>query len=120
MVNRIGGIDVWAAPAQTICTMRGGRGPVAHRSGTQTVGRVFRGTCNPMVISWPGRIEHDAETRDQFHHVVDIAPTIYDLLDIPLPEVVNGYPQMEMDGVSLAYTFDDAGAASQKTEHFRQ
>lgn len=118
-LDRIGGIDVLGGPRTDNMYHAGwawaGGTPF---KGTKLLGAYFGGTRNPMVISWPGRIEHDAETRDQFHHVVDIAPTIYDLLDIPLPEVVNGYPQMEMDGVSLAYTFDDAGAASQKTEQF--
>ena len=54
--------------------------------------------------------------RQQFHHVIDIAPTIYDILDIPEPKVVNGYEQMPIDGVSLAYTFGDAAAKPQKND----
>jgi arylsulfatase len=56
--------------------------------------------------------------RSQFHHVVDIAPTIYELLNIPHPRQVNGYEQIPMDGVSLAYTFDDPAAASRKQTQF--
>lgn len=86
--------------------------------GTKLMGAYFGGTRNPMVVNWPGRVVHDGEMRTQFHHVVDIAPTVYELLDIPHPDVVNGFSQMPMDGVSLAYTFTDAKAAPQKSEQF--
>ncbi|MGH7488611.1 MAG: sulfatase-like hydrolase/transferase, partial [bacterium] len=86
--------------------------------GTKLLGAYFGGTRNPMVVAWPGHIEHDGIMRQQFHHVVDIAPTIYDVLHIPAPKVVNGYEQMPIDGVSLAYTFGDGTAAPQKHEQF--
>ncbi|MFZ0240470.1 MAG: hypothetical protein WAL90_02400 [Desulfobacterales bacterium] len=56
--------------------------------------------------------------RTQFNHVVDIAPTIYELLAIPHPKVVNGWEQMPMDGISLAYTFDEPTAATHKQTQF--
>ncbi|MFO0990529.1 MAG: arylsulfatase [Hyphomicrobiales bacterium] len=86
--------------------------------GTKLLASYFGGTRNPMVISWPGHIKHDGKMRQQFHHVVDIAPTIYDILKIPPPKSVNGYEQMPIDGISLAYTFGDASAPSQKHEQF--
>ncbi|MGH9553439.1 MAG: sulfatase-like hydrolase/transferase, partial [Terriglobales bacterium] len=86
--------------------------------GTKLLGAYFGGTRNPMVVAWPGHIKHDGIMRQQFHHVVDIAPTIYDVLHIPAPKVVNGYEQMPIDGVSLAYTFGDGTAAPQKHEQF--
>lgn len=86
--------------------------------GTKLMGAYFGGTRNPMVVSWPGRIKHDGKMRQQFQHVIDIAPTIYDILDIPEPKVVNGYEQIRMDGTSLAETFGDASAKPQKTEQF--
>jgi arylsulfatase A-like enzyme len=86
--------------------------------GTKLMASYFGGTRNPMVVSWPGHIEHDGRMREQFHHVVDIAPTIYDLLDITPPEVVNGYEQMPIDGVSLAYTFDQPAAPTEKSVQF--
>lgn len=86
--------------------------------GTKLLASYFGGTRNPMVVSWPGRIKHDGKMRQQFHHVVDIAPTIYDILKIPQPKTVNGYEQMLMDGTSLAYTFGDAAAPPQKHEQF--
>ena len=80
---------------------------------TKLVAAHFGGTRNPLVVSWPNRIKPDPRMRNQFHHVVDVAPTIYEILGIKLPEVVNGYPQLEMDGRSFAYTFDDANAKSE-------
>ncbi len=77
---------------------------------TKLVAAHFGGTRNPLVVSWPKRIKPDAKVRGQFHHVVDIGPTLYELLDIPHPKVVNGLEQLPMDGVSMAYTFDDGDA----------
>ena len=118
-LDRIGGIEVLGGPRTDNMYHAGwawaGGTPF---KGTKLLGAYFGGTRNPMVVSWPQGIAHDGAMRSQFHHVVDIAPTIYELLDIPLPEVVNGYPQMQMDGVSLAYTFADANAAPQKSEQF--
>ncbi len=86
--------------------------------GTKLMGSYFGGTRNPMVVTWPGHIKHDGKYRRQFSHVVDIAPTIYDLLEIKPPQVVNGYEQMPIDGTSLAYTFPDADAKQQKDMQF--
>ncbi len=86
--------------------------------GTKLMAAYFGGTRNPMVVSWPGKITHDGKLRQQFHHVTDIAPTIYDVLDIPAPKVVNGYEQDPIDGTSLAYTFSDASAEGTKGSQF--
>jgi arylsulfatase A-like enzyme len=85
---------------------------------TKLLGAYFGGTRNPMVISWPKRIKPDKRMRSQFHHVVDIAPTIYEVLHIPHPKVVNGYEQLPMDGTSLAYTFDGPTADTRKNTQF--
>ena len=80
---------------------------------TKLIASHFGGTRNPLVISWPKGIKPDKTPRAQFHHVNDIAPTIYDILGITPPEVVNGKKQDPIDGVSMAYTFrrrDGAGA----------
>jgi arylsulfatase len=71
-----------------------------------------------MVVSWPKGIKPDPTMRSQFSHVVDIAPTIYEVLEIPHPKVVHGYEQMPIDGTSLAYTFRDGAAAGRKKEQF--
>lgn len=85
---------------------------------TKLIAAHFGETRNPMVVSWPDRIKPDPVVREQFHHVVDIAPTVYELLDITPPQVVNGHDQMPIDGVSLAYTFDNGTAPTEKAEQF--
>jgi arylsulfatase A-like enzyme len=85
---------------------------------TKLVAAHFGGTRNPMVVSWPKRVKPDQAIRNQFSHVVDIAPTIYEILGIHAPKVVNGFEQIKIDGTSLAYTFDSASAATQKKVQF--
>ncbi len=86
---------------------------------TKLVAAHFGGTRNPLVISWPKGIQPDKTPRSQFHHVNDITPTIYEILDIKPPTMVNGFRQMPIDGVSLAYTFADPNAEGQKkTQYF--
>jgi arylsulfatase len=72
-----------------------------------------------MVISWPQRIEPDTTPRPQFTHVNDVVPTIYELLEITPPKIVDGHEQDPLDGVSFAYTFDSADAPERKqTQYF--
>lgn len=78
----------------------------------------FGGTRNPVVISWPKRIKDTGGLRSQFHHVIDIAPTILDVAGIVAPKTVDGVEQRAIEGVSLAYTFDDADAASRRTTQY--
>ena len=86
---------------------------------TKLIAGDFGGTRTPMVISWPQRIKPDNTPRPQFHHVNDIVPTIYDILDITPPKVVDGHKQDPIDGVSMVYTFDDPQAKqSPKTQYF--
>lgn len=83
----------------------GTNSPFKH---TKLIASHFGGTRNPMVISWPKTIKPDKTPRSQFHHVNDVVPTIYDVLGITPPKKVNGFDQMNMDGVSMKYTFLDA------------
>lgn len=79
----------------------------------------FGGTRNGMVLSWPKRINGHGEVRPQFHHVVDIAPTIYEATRIRPPAVVHGVPQKPLEGVSMVYTFDHPDAPStHKSQYF--
>lgn len=79
----------------------------------------FGGTRNGLVVSYPQRITDAGGVRDQFHHVVDIAPTILDLAGMSVPESVDGVAQLPMDGVSMAYSFGDPAAAStRRTQYF--
>ena len=74
---------------------------------TKLVASDWGGTRTPMVVSWPGRVAPDRTPRRQFHHVNDVAPTVYELLGISPPEVVDGHAQDPIDGVSFAYAFDE-------------
>ena len=85
---------------------------------TKLVAAHFGGTRNPMVVSWPKGIKPDKTMRNQFHHVVDIAPTIYEILGIQPPRVVHGNEQMKIDGISLAYTFADGHTDGRKDIQF--
>ena len=81
---------------------------------TKLVAAHFGGTRTPMVVSWPKRIKPDATPRSQFHHINDLAATVYDILGIDPPFAVDGVEQDPQDGVSMAYSFDDPQAAGQK------
>jgi len=86
---------------------------------TKLIAADWGGTRTPMVISWPERIAPDATPRPQFTHVNDVVPTIYEILGIQPPEVVDGFEQDPLDGVSFAYTFDSADAPERKqTQYF--
>ena len=88
---------------------------------TKQVASHFGGTRNGMAISWPRRIPDRGGIRHQFHHVIDIAPTILDAIGIPEPRSVNGIAQRPMEGISMLYTFDAANAgvrSRRRTQHF--
>ena len=81
---------------------------------TKLVAAHFGGTRSPMAISWPARIKPDHIPRSQFHHVNDIVPTLYELIGIKPPKEVDGYQQDQIDGVSLAYTFNHPNEPTHK------
>jgi hypothetical protein len=86
---------------------------------TKLVASDWGGTRTPMVISWPKRIKPDKKPRPQFTHVNDVVPTIYEILGIRPPKVVDGHEQDPIDGVSFVYTFDSADAPERKkTQYF--
>jgi len=76
------------------------------------------GTRNPMVVAWPWRIKPSTDTRAQFTHCIDIAPTILEAAGIPEPKTVDGIEQEPMDGTSFLYTFDDADAPERHTVQY--
>ena len=86
--------------------------------GTKLQGSYFGGIRQPMAVSWPSGIHADKTPRPQFHHVIDIVPTIYEVLGIQDPVVVNGFTQDEIHGTSMAYTFGDPKAAGTRTTQF--
>jgi len=86
---------------------------------TKQIASYFGGTRNGLVISWPARIKDRGAIRTQFHHVIDVAPTILEAAGVPAPEMLNGVPQKPIEGVSMAYSFGDAKAPSRRrTQYF--
>jgi len=86
---------------------------------TKLIAADWGGTRTPMVISWPARIKPDMTPRPQFHHVNDVVPTIYEILGIQPPKIVDGFKQDPIDGVSMVYTFDNPTAKGVKeTQYF--
>ena len=86
---------------------------------TKQVASHFGGTRNGMVISYPKMIKDKGGIRSQFHHVIDVVPTILELCGVPIPTKVNGVDQKPMDGVSMVYSFNDGKAPSKRnTQYF--
>jgi arylsulfatase len=85
---------------------------------TKQVASHFGGTRNGMVIHWPKRIKAKGEIRPQFHHVIDVAPTVLEAASLPEPKMVNGVEQRPMDGVSMLYTVDNAKAKDLRTTQY--
>jgi arylsulfatase len=82
---------------------------------TKQVPSYFGGTRQGMAISWPARIKDKGGIRHQFHHVIDVVPTLLEATGIPAPVMVDGVAQKPIEGVSMAYTFDKANAGSPST-----
>src|SRR5262249_39897578 len=86
---------------------------------TKQVASHFGGTRNPMIISWPAKITDKGGLRRQFMHVIDIVPTLYEVIGITPPQTLNGITQKPIEGISFAYTFDDANARGRhRTQYF--
>lgn len=86
---------------------------------TKQIASHFGGTRNGTIVRWPGGFEAAGETRHQFHHVIDIAPTVLEAAGLPEPTMVNGVLQEPMHGVGMAYSFDDPDAAERhQTQYF--
>src|SRR6266496_1278577 len=88
---------------------------------TKQVASHFGGTRQGMAISWPGHISDVGGIRTQFHHIIDIVPTLLEATGIKAPELVNGIPQKPIEGVSMAYTFNKANAdapSKHETQYF--
>ena len=118
-LDGLGGLDALGSPKTDNMFHAGWAwaGSTPFRS-TKLVAAHFGGTRQPMAIAWPARIHHDGKMRSQFHHVIDIVPTIYEAAKISLPLVVNGSYQDSMDGVSMGYTFDNPAAPGQRHTQF--
>ncbi len=112
-------LDVWGGP-ETYPHMAAGWAIAfdsPHQWAKQIAGD-FGGTRNAMLMRWPQRIQRAGQIRGQFHHVIDIAPTVLEAASLPEPVEVNGVEQIPMQGVSMIYTFDDADAKSRHTTQY--
>ena len=78
----------------------------------------YGGTSDGLVMYWPQRIKAKGEIRSQWHHVIDIAPTVLEAAGVPQPKSVNGTVQTPIQGVSMLYTFDDAKAKDRHTTQY--
>jgi arylsulfatase len=85
---------------------------------TKQIASHWGGTRNGTIVHWPKGIAARGEMRSQFHHVIDVAPTILEAANLPAPKHVNGVDQRPLEGVSMTYTFDDAGAAERHTVQY--
>ncbi|MFG6157128.1 arylsulfatase, partial [Vibrio parahaemolyticus] len=78
----------------------------------------FGGTRNGLVVSWPAKIKNTGTIQSQFHHVVDITPTILEAAKLPAPTTVNGVKQKPMAGTSMMYTFNNPEVKSHRTVQY--
>jgi arylsulfatase A-like enzyme len=85
---------------------------------TKQVASSYGGTRNPLIVFWPKGIKAKGEVRSQWHHVIDIAPTVLEAAGLPEPKVVNGTPQTPIEGVSILYSFDDPKAKDRHTTQY--
>ena len=86
---------------------------------TKQVASHFGGTRNGTIVHWPSGIKGQGEIRTQFHHVIDVAATLLDVAGLPEPLSVNGVQQIPIEGVSMAYSFNDPSAAERhETQYF--
>jgi arylsulfatase len=86
---------------------------------TKQVAGSYGGTRNGMIVSWPKSMQAKGEVRSQWHHVIDVAPTILEAANLPEPKEVDGIPQTPIEGVSMLYSFNDAKAKDRhQTQYF--
>ena len=85
---------------------------------TKQVASHWGGTRNGTIICWPRGIQARGELRSQFHHVIDLAPTVLEVAGLPQPTMVNSVQQIPLQGTSMAYSFDDPSAAERHTTQY--
>lgn len=112
ITDKIGGPDVRAAYplgwAQVGSTPFKQYKTTVHNGGTQV----------PFIVHWPDGIKDKGAIRTQYHHVTDVTPTAYELLEIQAPDIYKGIKQMPVHGISMAYTFADPEAPTKKTTQY--
>ncbi|WP_229481410.1 arylsulfatase [Mycolicibacterium mageritense] len=119
-LDELGGLDVLGSPLvdNQYHAAWAWAGSTPYK-GMKLLASHLGGTRNPMAVRWPARINADTAPRDVFLHCNDVAPTIYDVVGIAPPQVVNGEPQMPLAGASFARTLGDRNApGGKKTQYF--
>lgn len=119
-LDELGGLDVLGSPLvdNQYHAAWAWAGSTPYK-GMKLLASHLGGTRNPMAVRWPARIAADAAPRDVFLHCNDIVPTIYEIVGIAPPQVVNGEPQMPLAGASFARTLADRNApGGKKTQYF--
>ncbi len=119
-LDELGGLDLLGSPKVDNMYHSGWAwaGSTPYK-GMKLLASHLGGTRNPMAVRWPAKITPDATPRSQFHHCNDLVPTIYELIGVTPPKVVNGVPQDPIDGTSFAYAFDEADAPGRlHTQYF--
>jgi arylsulfatase A-like enzyme len=119
LIDQYGGIDALGGDhtAPHVAAAWAWAGNTPFQWGKQIASHLG-GTCNPMVVAWPGHIKPGGELRSQFTHCIDIGPTILEAAGIPEPKMVDGIAQEPMDGTSFLYSFDDPEAAERHTVQY--
>lgn len=120
VAEQLARLDAWGGPESyphfAVGWAVAGNTPFGY---TKQVGGDLGGSTTGMVVHWPEGIGAKGERRAQWHHVIDIAPTVLEAAGLPFPTSVNGTPQRPFEGVSLAYTFADASAEDRRlTQYF--
>lgn len=119
LIKNYGGLQAWGGPSTEphySCAWAWA-GNTPFQWGKQVASHLG-GTRNPMVISWPKGIQDKGSVRSQFTHLIDVAPTILELANIPQPETVDGVKQIPMHGTSFAYTFAEPKAKERHTQQY--
>lgn len=112
-------LDEWGSP-ETYPHMAAGWAVAfdSPHKWTKQVASDFGGTRNPLIIRWPERVLETGELRQQFHHVIDVAPTVLEAAGLPQPVTVDGVEQIPMQGVSMMYTFANPDAEDRHTTQY--
>ena len=119
-LEQLGGLDVLGSPLvdNQYHSGWGWAGSTPYK-GVKLLASHLGGTRNPLAIRWPKKVEPDSVPRDHFLHCNDVVPTIYDIVGIDAPLIVNGVPQIPIAGASFARTLTDRTApGGKKTQYF--
>ena len=118
-LDELGGLDALGGPKTDNMYHAGWAwaGSTPYK-GTKLMGAYFGGTRQPMAVAWPSHITADPVPRPQFHHVIDIPPTIYELVQITPPKEVNGFQQDPIAGVSMVYSLGNPKAPGTRHTQF--